>query len=47
MLPPHIGMVLLSATLPNVMDFADWVGRIKRKIVHVTGRTLLCRVQLQ
>ena len=37
MLPPHIGMVLLSATLPNVMDFADWVGRIKRKVVHVTG----------
>ncbi|KAF5841460.1 P-loop containing nucleoside triphosphate hydrolase protein [Dunaliella salina] len=39
MLPPHIRMVLLSATLPNVMDFADWVGRIKRKVVHVTGTT--------
>ncbi|KAF5833367.1 P-loop containing nucleoside triphosphate hydrolase protein [Dunaliella salina] len=39
MLPPHISMVLLSATLPNVMDFADWVGRIKRKVVHVTGTT--------
>ena len=40
MLPPHISMVLLSATLPNVMDFADWVGRIKRKVVHVTGESL-------
>ncbi|KAG1665051.1 hypothetical protein FOA52_003227 [Chlamydomonas sp. UWO 241] len=39
MLPPHVGIVMLSATVPNVMDFADWVGRTKRKIVHVTGTT--------
>ncbi|KXZ46609.1 hypothetical protein GPECTOR_42g820 [Gonium pectorale] len=38
MLPPHITLVLLSATVPNVMDFADWVGRTKRKVIHVTGR---------
>ncbi|EFJ42164.1 hypothetical protein VOLCADRAFT_107417 [Volvox carteri f. nagariensis] len=37
MLPPHITLVLLSATVPNVMDFADWVGRTKRKVIHVTG----------
>ena len=37
MLPPHVNLVLLSATVPNVMDFADWVGRTKRKVVHVTG----------
>ncbi|MEW5305638.1 MAG: hypothetical protein WDW36_008165 [Sanguina aurantia] len=37
MLPPHINLVLLSATVPNVMEFADWVGRTKRKIIHVTG----------
>ncbi|MEW5316769.1 MAG: hypothetical protein WDW38_008119 [Sanguina aurantia] len=34
---PHINLVLLSATVPNVMEFADWVGRTKRKIIHVTG----------
>lgn len=37
MLPPHIGLVLLSATVPNVMEFADWVGRTKRRVIHVTG----------
>ena len=29
MLPEHIGIVMLSATVPNAMDFADWVGRTK------------------
>lgn len=37
--PPHINLVLLSATVPNVMEFADWVGRTKRKIIHVTGES--------
>ena len=37
MLPAHVNLVLLSATVPNVMEFADWVGRTKRKVVHVTG----------
>ncbi|KAK9802049.1 hypothetical protein WJX73_006832 [Symbiochloris irregularis] len=37
MLPAHVNLVLLSATVPNVMDFADWVGRTKRKVVYVTG----------
>lgn len=37
MLPDHINLLLLSATVPNVMEFADWVGRTKRKAVYVTG----------
>ena len=39
MLPDHINLVLLSATVPNVMEFADWVGRTKRKRLYVTGTT--------
>ena len=26
MLPNHIGIILLSATVPNATEFADWVG---------------------
>lgn len=37
MLPPHITIVMLSATVPNVMDFADWVGRTKHRVVYVSG----------
>lgn len=37
MLPAHVNLVLLSATVPNVMEFADWVGRTKRKVVYVAG----------
>lgn len=37
MLPQHVNLVLLSATVPNVMDFADWVGRTKRQVVYVTA----------
>lgn len=37
MLPAHVNLVLLSATVPNVMEFADWVGRTKRKLVYVAG----------
>ena len=39
MLPAHVNLVLLSATVPNVMEFADWVGRTKRKLLYVTGTT--------
>ena len=41
MLPSHVNIVMLSATVPNVMDFADWVGRTKRKIIQVTGAIAL------
>ena len=26
MLPEHISIIMLSATVPNAMKFADWVG---------------------
>lgn len=26
MLPEHVKLILLSATVPNAMDFAEWVG---------------------
>ena len=39
MLPEHASLVCLSATVPNVREFADWVGRTKRRPVYVTGTT--------
>lgn len=26
LLPEHVGLVLLSATIPNALEFAQWVG---------------------
>ncbi|CAL1541570.1 unnamed protein product [Lymnaea stagnalis] len=37
MLPSHVNVILLSATVPNHMEFADWVGRIKRKKIYVVS----------
>ncbi|XP_010928932.1 DExH-box ATP-dependent RNA helicase DExH11 isoform X2 [Elaeis guineensis] len=37
MLPRHVNIVLLSATVPNTMEFADWIGRTKQKKIRVTG----------
>ncbi|CAJ1960297.1 unnamed protein product [Sphenostylis stenocarpa] len=37
MLPRHINIVLLSATVPNTIEFADWIGRTKQKEIRVTG----------
>ncbi|ONI00017.1 hypothetical protein PRUPE_6G062900 [Prunus persica] len=39
MLPRHINIVLLSATVPNKVEFADWIGRTKQKKIRVTGTT--------
>lgn len=35
MLPPHIGIIMLSATVPNAIEFSDWVGRTKNRPVSV------------
>lgn len=35
MLPDHVGIILLSATVPNAVEFADWVGRTKKKEIFV------------
>lgn len=35
MLPDYVNLIFLSATTPNTIDFSDWIGRTKRKPVHV------------
>ncbi|TDH72069.1 hypothetical protein CCR75_008664 [Bremia lactucae] len=35
MLPEHIGLIFLSATTPNHLEFSDWIGRTKQKKIHV------------
>ena len=35
MLPPHITIVLLSATVPNATEFARWVGMTKQTPISV------------
>ncbi|KAL1412136.1 Antiviral helicase ski2 [Vanrija albida] len=35
MLPEHVSIILLSATVPNTREFADWVGRTKKKNIYV------------
>eukprot|EP00035_Acanthoeca_spectabilis_P008573 m.155667 g.155667 ORF g.155667 m.155667 type:complete len:1346 (+) comp14415_c0_seq3:153-4190(+) len=35
MLPAHVNIVMLSATVPNTFEFADWVGRTKKKPIYV------------
>lgn len=37
MLPKHVNIILLSATVPNTFEFADWVGRTKKKRVYVVS----------
>jgi antiviral helicase SKI2 len=35
MLPPHVRIVMLSATVPNYMEFSNWVGRVRNQKVFV------------
>lgn len=35
MLPDHVKIILLSATVPNTLEFASWVGRTKQKDIYV------------
>lgn len=46
LLPDHVCIVMLSATIPNTIEFANWVGRTKRRKVFVM-QTLKRPVPLQ
>ncbi|XP_033124954.1 helicase SKI2W-like, partial [Anneissia japonica] len=35
MLPSTVNVILLSATIPNTMEFANWIGRTKQKYIYV------------
>lgn len=35
MLPDHVSIILLSATVPNALEFADWIGRLKHRQIYV------------
>lgn len=35
MLPPHVTIIMLSATTPNNLEFADWVGRTRKCEIFV------------
>ena len=35
MLPPHCHVILLSATVPNALEFANWIGRTRQRPIHV------------
>jgi len=35
MLPDYVNIILLSATVKNTLEFADWVGRTKEKQIYV------------
>ncbi|CAJ1083226.1 helicase SKI2W [Xyrichtys novacula] len=35
MLPDHVSIILLSATVPNALEFSEWIGRIKKRHIYV------------
>ena len=35
MLPPHVTVIMLSATTPNNLEFANWVGRTRNCPIYV------------
>lgn len=35
LLPKHVRMVFLSATIPNALEFAEWIAYIQQQVVHV------------
>lgn len=35
LLPANVNLIFLSATTPNTLEFSDWIGRTKRRLVHV------------
>lgn len=42
MLPDHVNIILLSATVPNTREFADWVGYVER-LWHLLMTDHKCR----
>jgi antiviral helicase SKI2 len=34
-LPDSVSIVMLSATVPNYAEFANWVGRTKQKKIYI------------
>lgn len=40
LLPPNVGIIMLSATAPNALEFASWVGKTKdRKVAVISTNT--------
>lgn len=37
LLPEHVCVILLSATCPNALEFADWLGRTHQRKVYVVN----------
>ncbi|KAK2705314.1 superkiller complex protein 2-like [Artemia franciscana] len=35
LLPEHVGIIMLSATVPNTLEFASWVGMTKKRKIYV------------
>ncbi|XP_059150961.1 superkiller complex protein 2-like [Physella acuta] len=35
MLPDHVKLLLLSATVPNALELAEWIGHIKQRPIYV------------
>jgi antiviral helicase SKI2 len=35
LLPQNIGLIMLSATIPNYLDFAKWIGSIKKSTIYI------------
>ena len=35
LLPQNIGLIMLSATIPNYLDFAKWIGSIKKATIYI------------
>ena len=35
LLPDHVNIIMLSATVPNTIEFADWVGRTKKRKIFI------------
>lgn len=43
MLPSHVKIVMLSATVPNCIEFADWVGYCAEfRVLNLLSALLFC-----